>query len=240
MRSALLCTLLTAACAATRPPPEKEPETAPPPIATEEASVWEYLSAKYDKDGDGAVAPQEYDRGAESFARVDRDKDGSITEADFRAASRMHVMMSQMMIMRTMQADGDSAQLERGELKQGFLAQDTDANGELDRAEVEAAQPPGVPEGMDVFKAMENAIDADKSTTLSLAEIEAFFDSIDDGDGVWMRRGAGKKPAAPPTGAPVGEVAPDFTLRPPEGGEPVTLSKFRGDRPVALIFGSYS
>ncbi len=35
-------------------------------------------------------------------------------------------------------------------------------------------------------------------------------------------------------------LAPDFTLQPRGGGEPVTLSSFRGKSPVALVFGSYT
>ncbi len=37
-----------------------------------------------------------------------------------------------------------------------------------------------------------------------------------------------------------GDDAPDFTLSPPGGGEPFTLSSMRGERPVALVFGSYT
>ncbi len=36
-----------------------------------------------------------------------------------------------------------------------------------------------------------------------------------------------------------GSQAPDFTLKSPAGRE-VTLSQYRGERPVALIFGSYT
>lgn len=38
----------------------------------------------------------------------------------------------------------------------------------------------------------------------------------------------------------VGDVAPDFALQDPEGGVAVRLSDFRGKRPVALVFGSYT
>jgi hypothetical protein len=41
-------------------------------------------------------------------------------------------------------------------------------------------------------------------------------------------------PAAPPAGA----EAPDFTL-PDAAGRAVTLSSFRGKRPVVLVFGSF-
>jgi len=38
----------------------------------------------------------------------------------------------------------------------------------------------------------------------------------------------------------VGDMAPDFTLKSLDGPQTVTLSDFRGKRPVVLIFGSYT
>ena len=38
----------------------------------------------------------------------------------------------------------------------------------------------------------------------------------------------------------VGSEAPDFKLPRLAGGEPIVLSSFRGRKPVALIFGSYT
>jgi peroxiredoxin len=37
-----------------------------------------------------------------------------------------------------------------------------------------------------------------------------------------------------------GDMAPDFTLTDSRGAESVTLSDFRGEKPVVLIFGSYT
>ncbi|MFT5730879.1 MAG: peroxiredoxin [Desulforhopalus sp.] len=37
-----------------------------------------------------------------------------------------------------------------------------------------------------------------------------------------------------------GDMAPDFTLSDSTGTESVTLSDFRGKKPVALVFGSYT
>ncbi len=37
-----------------------------------------------------------------------------------------------------------------------------------------------------------------------------------------------------------GDLAPDFTLLDISGTESVTLSDFRGKKPVALIFGSFT
>jgi hypothetical protein len=38
----------------------------------------------------------------------------------------------------------------------------------------------------------------------------------------------------------VGDPAPDFTLPDPQGTRQVTLSTFRGKKPVVLVFGSYT
>ena len=38
----------------------------------------------------------------------------------------------------------------------------------------------------------------------------------------------------------VGDEAPDFELSDAAGTRTVRLSSFRGDRPVALVFGSYT
>ncbi len=38
----------------------------------------------------------------------------------------------------------------------------------------------------------------------------------------------------------VGDLAPDFTLYDPQGEISVTLSSYRGRRPVALVFGSFT
>ncbi len=37
-----------------------------------------------------------------------------------------------------------------------------------------------------------------------------------------------------------GDIAPDFTLKSPDGKQTVTLSDYRGKKPVALVFGSYT
>jgi hypothetical protein len=59
-----------------------------------------------------------------------------------------------------------------------------------------------------------------------------------------------RRPQRPARGGPqdqrregalkVGAIAPDFTLSTLDGKRKVKLSSFRGHRPVALIFGSYT
>jgi peroxiredoxin len=38
----------------------------------------------------------------------------------------------------------------------------------------------------------------------------------------------------------IGDAAPDFELHDTSGGNPVRLSSFEGQKPVALIFGSFT
>ena len=49
----------------------------------------------------------------------------------------------------------------------------------------------------------------------------------------WMEKHATDVPR-------VGEEAPEFELSDNTGENPVRLSDFRGERPVALIFGSFT
>jgi hypothetical protein len=68
-------------------------------------------------------------------------------------------------------------------------------------------------------------IDQDENGTLTLAEFNA----------MWKREGA-RKDDAPK----VGDVAPTFTLSRLDGTEKFDLAEFKGDKPVLLLFGSYT
>ena len=130
------------------------------------------------------------------------------------------------------------------EIGQTFAKADANKDGVLSMAEfellAEAAPQPGgrTPPAARLYRALVTAADVDESGTVTQAELEAFFRARDsNNDGVWTMSGRGNPRA---TGAKEGTVAPDFTLRPPGSGKTVTLSSFRGKRPVALIFGSYT
>ena len=110
------------------------------------AQVWEFLAEKYDKNMDGELTEDEYDRGADTLARLDRNNDGVLTKDDW-----------------------------------------------------------------------------------------------DNSDGQ-RQRGGGGRPGGRGGEAPqVGDLAPDFELPyVEETTETVRLSSFAGEKPVALIFGSYT
>lgn len=38
----------------------------------------------------------------------------------------------------------------------------------------------------------------------------------------------------------IGDEAPDFELRDSQGENPLHLSDFRGEKPIALVFGSFT
>jgi hypothetical protein len=58
------------------------------PLEETSRSSWEFLSEKYDKDGDGKVSADEYDRGKKTFDRLDADGDGFITSEDLKDRRR--------------------------------------------------------------------------------------------------------------------------------------------------------
>lgn len=47
------------------------------------AQVWDFLVEKYDKNKDGKISKDEYERGDETFARLDRNGDGFLTQNDW-------------------------------------------------------------------------------------------------------------------------------------------------------------
>jgi hypothetical protein len=56
-----------------------------------------------------------------------------------------------------------------------------------------------------------------------------------------LSRGYSQGRQAANEGSPgVGDDAPDFTLKTLDGSAAVTLSSYKGECPVALIFGSYT
>ena len=226
-------------------------------VGATEGSRIQYLAARYDKNGDGRITAGEYDRGEERFARLDTNQDGAISNEDFESAGRGMRMdpsrLAAMMISRSFPTgEEDGMSLDR--FSQELSEADTDKDGLLTRVEYEehsAGQDHG---GRDAFGMLLDVIDEDADEQLSMDEFVAWFDGRDLDEDMFLDdeelpgghrsdagRGSRPEPAADPDlPNAVGKTAPDFELRPPEGGDAVRLSSFAGDRPVALIFGSYT
>ncbi len=169
--------------------------------------------------------------------------------------------MAQGFVATYFQDDDDPQSLTLEELKRAIAAYDKDSDGTLRpsefnaRAEDRKVKLPGrmgrmMMGELDPWEVLTETVDADGDGDISGEELVAFFKERDsDRDGVWTfdrgaargRRGRGGGGGERPmSGVPEGQMAPDFTLMPPEGGKPVTLSSFRHNLPVALIFGSYT
>ncbi len=52
------------------------------------AEVWEFLATKYDRNQDGQLTADEYDRGQAAFSQLDRNRDGVVTAADWSVDSQ--------------------------------------------------------------------------------------------------------------------------------------------------------
>lgn len=235
--------------------PGASPEA--PPLAAivgdPEATIWEYLEAKYDRDGDGTILAAEYGRGEEPFARLDADGSGTLEEADFRSANplegRMRSLRTQMAMMASFQADADQRVLTADELSWALGQRDLNGDGHVDRSEFEGgAQEVGddlafLLRGHDLYDVLLGDLDEDADGELSFGELTGYLAEQLDSAGVWKLRdprGPGGAARAARSGPAEGSWAPDFTLSTPDGAKSVTLSSFRDERPVALIFGSYT
>ena len=227
-------------------------------------STFEYLALKYDRDGDGAVEPIEYTRAAEGFAKLDANGDGKLTPDDFpderwardlgirdihpdqreRLGNRYAARAVVLAYLRPDAEPGDPT-LTREALEHGFARLDVDESGALDAAEFARATdalPWGGPG--DAWEVLVDGVDAPPDGLVAREELLAYHGSMADPEGI-LRGPAGVDPrmAAPGfagDGPPAGTWAPDFALSTLQGGSRVRLSEWRGKKPVALVFGSYT
>lgn len=246
--------LLLTACAITL----AQPETAQG-IGEAEASPWVAL-AKYDKNHDGEISAEEYPRGEKAFTNLDKNRDGVISPSDFepQGESGGHDMSVTMAGMLASRADRDKdGKVTQEEFIHYVEKLDVDANGVLEPEEMAAAfgsrarrMQPGT------LARMTRGLDTDRDGDLQATEIAALFGKLDaDVDGVLdpkemperrpsrgRRSHQGENSEPPAEVVPqVGEVAPDFELPVVADMEKtIKLSSFQGEKPVALIFGSFT
>ena len=261
--------LALSSCRTTTDQSVRSGETIAPPMVVDDSidSNWDYLRQKYDTDGDGAITSAEYTRSETAFGRLDRNGDGTISDTDFQRGGGMNREQSRArsrgrrFLARYFQGEGDAGSLERAELTAAFTAFDTSKDGTIDEEEFKCAAEqvkqdlPGDDSRMvarsmgdvEPWDGLVAAIDTNEDSKLSSEEALAFFDA-NDREGVLSfsasnsNAGANNRARAerPESGAAEGTVAPDFTLTDLDGANPATLSSFKGDKPVALVFGSYT
>jgi Ca2+-binding EF-hand superfamily protein len=204
---------------------------------------WKWLAAVYDRNHDGRIEPSEYGRDPATFARLDRDHDGVITRADFDRAvvPPPDLVLPMMLIGIAGERDADSVAIDRA--LEAMRKLDANGDGRIDRAEFDAAVPPFM-SGVDSYATFLAGMDEDHDGLLSLPEIERWMGRRDaDHDGRLARRERMVEGPAPAEGfirRHDREKAPEFTAMPLGGGAPVALASLVGEKPVALIFGSFT
>jgi AhpC/TSA family/EF hand len=178
--------------------------------------TWARLAARFDKDRDGRVTAEELGR-PDLFAALDRDGDGAITAADLDWS------------------DGSPYMRQLGLAQQ--LIRRGDRNGDRKLSKEEWAK---------LFEQVAKGkdwVDAEAVRRVLFPPAPARSAKSDGGMpskevlllGLLMGE-LGSAAEGPKLEAP----APDFTLKSPDGKRSVTLSDYRGKKPVVLIFGSFT
>jgi hypothetical protein len=178
---------------------------------------WKATRERLDRDGDRRIAREEFAGPDADFARLDRDRDRVLTEADFDFST--HATMSSPGAILFARADRDgNGKLTREEFDAFFTACDGGGQGFLSLSDLEdAARTPTRPPVS--ASASAAAARGPSKETLIRGLFRQEIGSLQDG------------PALDGT-------APDFTLKTVGGRDEVTLSKLVGPKPVVLVFGN--
>jgi hypothetical protein len=172
---------------------------------------------RMDKDGDDAVSRREFIGPAEWFDRLDRDHDGRLTRADFDWSDDAP-LNRQMRIVNQFfsRADTDHNEKLTSAEWQALFQRAAGGKDSLTRAELHALLfPPPPPPRKNPGASMPSP----------LLLLKGLFDS---------------EIGSLHEGPSVGRFAPDFTLRTFDEERTIALARFRGKKPVVLVFGSFT
>lgn len=182
---------------------------------------WNWLVNNYDADGDGEISPAELGKARNYFQRLDRDGDGMVTREDLDWSGKSRFLQMQ---------------AQAGRL---FSMVDNNSNGRISQEEWAKLFDK-------LSKGKDHLTPADVQRLISPPTATARSKTP-------PKKGGGGPPTkilvkglfmgelgSPFHGPKVGDMAPDFTLNTMEGKEKITLSQFRGHKPVVLIFGSFT
>jgi hypothetical protein len=189
---------------------------------------WSWLAARHGITTDDRIPRKVWRGPSEVFDRLDRNHDGALSAADFDWS------------------ESSPASREERIYRGWFTKIDADTNGRISRKEWESlfdrlargrdyltaddlrrAFPLVVASGGGKGGAKSGGKGAPQGLPRGFKEmlLKGFFDS---------------EVGSPFPGPRVGEPAPDFTLATYDGKQKITLSDYRGKKPVVLIFGSFT
>jgi hypothetical protein len=181
---------------------------------------WQWLARRYDANRDGRITRKEFKGPAELFDRLDRDRDGVLTAADFDWSDRSPFVRQSRMT------------------DAWFIRLDANSNGRISRAEWEAFFNRAA-------RGKQYLTRDDLRAALTPAAPAKSSGPPKKGGGgpspmVFIRGLLNGELGSHFEGPAVGAVAPDFTLPTHDGKRKVRLAEFRGRKPVVLIFGSFT
>jgi len=176
-----------------------------------------WLLERMDRDHDGIVSKQEFTGTPQLFDRLDRDHDCRLTATDFdwSDAAPIH---RQMRLSYSFFLRADAAHNEKITAAewQSLFKQAAGGKDSLSREELHALLFPPSP-----LPPKNPMADMPSPGVLLKGLFNGEIGSFHEG------------PA-------VGRLAPDFTLRTPDGDKSIRLTRFRGKKPVVLVFGSFT
>ncbi len=173
---------------------------------------WKWLAARYDKEATGKLLPDRFPGTAEVFARLDRNWDGKLTPQDFDWS------------------ESGTLNLQKETAFALFKSADKNSDGRLTADEWQAVFAKAVKDGGSL-----NDFELEQLIFLPAVK-KAERQTRSKGVESFLERQRKESRKAPE----LGDLAPDFSLRSPDGQASVQLSSFQGKRPVVLIFGSFT
>jgi len=178
--------------------------------------TWPWLSSRFDGNGDGTILPAEFTGPVDVWARLDRDHDGVLAATDFDWSERSAwYQMARQGSRRFDTIDSDANGRITAEEWQAFFTVVADGKDHLTNDDLRDAM----------------FINAERPRS----RFATFADRVDRLK-VILNGDIGSMFEGPALGAP----APDFTLTSQDRRGVVSLSEYRGKKPVVLIFGSFT
>jgi hypothetical protein len=180
---------------------------------------WDWLARRYDEDGNGVITDDEFAGPAELFERLDRDRDGELKPDDFDWSDRSPFLRQQG------QAGQWFAQIDKS--SNGRITQDewqqffeklSGEKGYVSREDFRMGLFPPSPKS----PAPQNR-EPDGALKFVLLK------GLVSGELGSLRPGPG-----------IDKPAPEFELETQNGKRSIRLSSFRNEKPVVLVFGSFT
>jgi thiol-disulfide isomerase/thioredoxin len=175
---------------------------------------WASTRKRYDRDNDGKIARGEFPGSDADFARLDRDHDRAVSEADFDFTPTALAPSPGQTLFYRLDVDG-SGKVTREELDAFFKQADAGGTGFLALSDLQEAFRP--PSGA----SNRGGNSGPSKETLVRALFRQELGSLQPG-------------------LSLGEKTTDFTLKTQDGKQEVTLSKLIGPKPVVLVFGNFT